>query len=593
MRNFITPHCHQSSLDTGSTPAAFVRRELELETGYTCVTDHGSLGAARDVFDLAKKSGLTAIVGLEAYFRDDDCPVLAAAGIPKGQRYRNPETGAWKTPEDWARIKAEEDRRKYVLEHGYFSYWKYAHLTMHAMNADAYETMVRLLSRADARAERHGQERKPLFSWADLEELGAQNITFGSGCLIGMVQRHLVGQSNVGLALAYYDRLRSIVKPGNFLVEVFPHVCTHYYQDKVVIDFEDGTSESYPSWKKLGTNVDEIKAEDLAKVFGTKASHHETLTAVMTDRVMVLLEKPKRMVGVRRDQGFVPNECKPWSPTGDYQLDCNKFMLACAYKHGDPVLVSDDSHYAHEHEKVVQDVRLSAGGGSWRFHGKYHRQSSGEAFQYFRDNLGISEAMFGSWVENSHAWAERFRSFAFKKRLSLPTKFYPEDTLAHLQKLIVKHGRLRVDDRRYMERLASEVRLLHENGTVDLLPYFFVGEEVCSLYRDKELLTGPGRGSAAGLLLAYLLGITHADPLKYGLSQDRFLTLDRIKSGKLPDIDQDLCSRELLDGWDEPVYELEFDDGTKKHIEASRVVSTTKGEMTLEQALQGGLDVDL
>ena len=52
--------------------------------------------------------------------------------------------------------------------------------------------------------------------------------------------------------------------------------------------------------------------------------------------------------------------------------------------------------------------------------------------------------------------------------------------------------------------------------------------------------------SAAGTLLTYLLGITHVDPLKYDLSLERFLTLDRIKGGALPDIDQDLQSRDLL-----------------------------------------------
>jgi DNA polymerase-3 subunit alpha len=67
--------------------------------------------------------------------------------------------------------------------------------------------------------------------------------------------------------------------------------------------------------------------------------------------------------------------------------------------------------------------------------------------------------------------------------------------------------------------------MLHKNGVIDLLPYFFVEEEVCSYYeRELKMLTGPGRGSAAGLLLSYYLGITHVDPIRYGLSQDRFLT---------------------------------------------------------------------
>jgi hypothetical protein len=129
---------------------------------------------------------------------------------------------------------------------------------------------------------------------------------------------------------------------------------------------------------------------------------------------------------------------------------------------------------------------------------------------------------------------------------ALPTKFYPTDTLRHTMGLIKKHGRMDWKNERTSSASKAEINLLHKNGTIDLLPYFFIDEEVCSLYEANGLLTGPGRGSAAGLLLTYLLGITHVDPLKFDLSMDRFITLDRIKTGKLPDIDQDLPNRDPL-----------------------------------------------
>jgi DNA polymerase III alpha subunit len=131
--------------------------------------------------------------------------------------------------------------------------------------------------------------------------------------------------------------------------------------------------------------------------------------------------------------------------------------------------------------------------------------------------MGVDQKTFEGWIDNSRAWADGFKGFKFKDRKSLPTRFYPEKTLEHTMRLIQKHGRhglLR--DPAYMERLRAEINLLHYNGTIDLLPYFFIDEEVCDLYQSRGLLTGPGRGSAAGLLLAYLLEITHVDPLKYG-----------------------------------------------------------------------------
>ena len=91
-----------------------------------------------------------------------------------------------------------------------------------------------------------------------------------------------------------------------------------------------------------------------------------------------------------------------------------------------------------------------------------------------------------------------------------------------------------------------QIANLFVDKEVDLLSYFFVDEEVCDLYSKNGQLTGPARGSGAGTVLAYLLGITSVDPIKYDLSLDRFLTHDRIASGKLPDLDLDLPSRDLL-----------------------------------------------
>jgi hypothetical protein len=528
--NFATPHCHSSSsLDTASRPEDFAKWEAEHGTGYMTVTDHGTLAGVRKVYDLCSKKykgKVSCIPGLEAYFRDDDCPILLGAGIAKN--------GDGKLAD----------------------YQKYYHLTMHFLDQEAYETAVRVISRADAVAERHGKERKPLFCWADLEELGAQNVTFGSSCLIGMVQRHLAFGGKPDLAAAYYDRLRSTVKPGNFMVEVFPHICDRNWDSAVVVKFEDGAEEKFPAWKNLRTDRTYgktaggkaragIKAEYLADRWSQSPEGHGCLRAVMEDRVWVDREVPKKIADVQLVEGFIANDCTAFSPDGDLQLPCNRWLVEQAEKYGDPVLVSDDSHFVYPEDKVVQDVKLLQG-GAWRFHTSYHRKTSDEAWIYFRDVMKVNESAFRSWVDNSRAWADRFKGLKFKSRQSLPTKFYPEKTLAYTIELIKRHGRANWSDPVYVDRLRREIKLLHQNGTIDLLPYFFIDEEVVSLHEAHGELTGPGRGSAAGLVLAYYLDITHVDPLRFGLSMDRFLTADRIAQGKLPDIDQDLPHRDLL-----------------------------------------------
>lgn len=546
LKNYVTPHCHPQSLDSASTPEAFVKREKELGTGHVTVTDHGTLAAAHKVYSLAKKEGMTPIIGLEAYFRDDNCPILLAAGVPRINIYLS-EDGSKISQEKYDALKLD-DKQKYQQVQTFSDYAKYFHLTMHFQDQEAYETAVRLLSKADMRAERHGQERKPLFGWQDLEELGSKNVTFTSSCLVGMVQRHLVDGAGPKNAFAYLERLKAIVKPGNLYAEVFPHKCTHYYQSVVLIHVE-GQSEPIrlPAWKKIQTNLGECQAEELPKKMATKAWIEKgppKLLAVMENRKWVEKE-PKMIVLAEHKEGFEQNECKPWAPDGDLQNGCNKFVMLAAQKYNLPILISDDSHFAYPEEKVVQDIRLQAGGGSWRFHNSYHRQSSEESALHFR-GVGVSDKTIEEWVENSYEWSSKFKNFELKYDVSLPTKFYPEKTLLHTMELIKKHGRMDWNNQEYTNRLAEEIKLLHKNGKIDLLPYFFLGEEVCSVYEQEGLLTGPGRGSAAGLLLTYLLGITHVDPLKYGLSKDRFLTLDRIKSGKLPDIDQDLPQRDLL-----------------------------------------------
>src|SRR5665213_4426817 len=82
-RNFVSVHCHPSSLDSGSTPESFAERECELETGALCSTDHGTLQSSHRTFSLAKEKGLIPLVGIEAYLRDDESSILTDNGYQK------------------------------------------------------------------------------------------------------------------------------------------------------------------------------------------------------------------------------------------------------------------------------------------------------------------------------------------------------------------------------------------------------------------------------------------------------------------------------------------------------------------------------
>lgn len=550
-KQFVTCHSHPSSFDSGSTPESMAKREVELGTGYITVTDHGTLEGNRLIYDMCNKGGkfhekLTPILGLEAYFRPSSCSILEGKGIEKSVRFRHSETHSILSEEKYSKL-AMNEKGSYNSESGYWNYLKYMHLTMHFMDQEAYETGVKLLSKADLNAEQHGSERKPIFDWSDLEELGSKNVTFCSSCLIGAVTRHLLVHNDFETAEKYYQKLRSLVKPGNFYVEVHPHVCDKNWDEGVFLKYADGTQDKFPLWKKLRTEAGEFRAEEIsASILKNKSnlSKHNRLLAVMQNRKLVDVE-PKEIISVEYRQDFLKNECTSFAPNGDVQLGANKFVIEMAKKYGDKITIADDSHFDKPESKIAQDVRLGQS-GSWKFANSYYRMSSEDAWGYFNKQLSISKSEFESWIENSHDWASKFKDFKFKQKKALPTSFYPSNTVEHTLKLIEKHGRMDWNNKALAERLEKEINLLHGNGTIDLLPYFFVAEEACDVYLKNGELTGPGRGSASGLALTYLLGITHVNALDYDLSMDRFLTKTRIESGKYPDVDMDFPHRDLF-----------------------------------------------
>lgn len=110
-----------------------------------------------------------------------------------------------------------------------------------------------------------------------------------------------------------------------------------------------------------------------------------------------------------------------------------------------------------------------------------------------------------------------------------PSKKYLADLC---QKALIESAKAQAAG--YRERLDHELEIIQSMGFSD---YFLIIHDVIRFAKDHHVLTGPGRGSAAGSLVAYLLGITSVDPIKYGLLFERFLNPER---AQMPDIDLDI-----------------------------------------------------
>ena len=253
---------------------------------------------------------------------------------------------------------------------------------------------------------------------------------------------------------------------------------------------------------------------------------------------------------------------------GDIQKEGNIAMMAFAEKLKIPLLLTLDSHFVKPEHKFRQDIALMSQQFPWKFSGSYHIQTPDEAWANWVRSHGCnikSESQFCEALENNQAVVDMIEPVTFKKEfhirepdlpISISSRDIPrnEKLRMFIMTLILKCGRIPSDERRpaYIARLNDELEVIAKNPTVNFLPYFVILYDICEFARENEIMMGPGRGSAAGSLLAYLLKITHLDPIEFGLSFARFLSLGRISRGKFPDIDLDFGDPKKITDWLSP-----------------------------------------
>ncbi|MDN4607299.1 DNA polymerase III subunit alpha [Sporosarcina sp. F6_3S_P_2] len=156
------------------------------------------------------------------------------------------------------------------------------------------------------------------------------------------------------------------------------------------------------------------------------------------------------------------------------------------------------------------------------------------------------EEEFQQWFSDHQDWIENMSEIMLSCNAELPPSHsqmpafpVPEGvTSASLLKKQCEEGlrgRLSAANATYLERMHYELEIIETMGFSD---YFLIVEDFMRFSREQGILTGPGRGSSAGSLVAYSLGITDVDPIKYGLIFERFLNPGRIT---MPDIDIDFA----------------------------------------------------
>jgi DNA polymerase-3 subunit alpha len=228
----------------------------------------------------------------------------------------------------------------------------------------------------------------------------------------------------------------------------------------------------------------------------------------------------------------------------------NRDLIHLSEKTGIPLVATNDCHYLRAEDAKAHDVLLCIQTGKTVLDENRMRFSTSELYFKSPEQMWSTFHDVPAALENTLAIAERchvslkldkphFPEFPLEPGESAESRFEreTEDGFAtRLEEIQRKQPEFSAEDEaKYRQRLAHEIWVIQEMG---FSTYFLIVADFVRFARENSIPVGPGRGSAAGSLVAYSLGITDLDPIDHGLIFERFLNVERLS---LPDIDVDFC----------------------------------------------------
>jgi DNA polymerase III subunit alpha len=215
-------------------------------------------------------------------------------------------------------------------------------------------------------------------------------------------------------------------------------------------------------------------------------------------------------------------------------------MLRLGQELGLGVVATNDAHYLRREDAESHDVLLAIGTGSDLDDPKRFRFTGQESYVKSEREM---RALFPERPEvlaNTQIVAD-LCEFDFEKRYFVPE--FPRPAEYGTDEALLEDLARRGAERRYGSPLPPEVaeRLAYELGVINTAGYagyFLIVQDFIAAARERGIPVGPGRGSAAGSIVAYALGITNVCPLRFDLLFERFLNPERVS---MPDIDVDFC----------------------------------------------------
>lgn len=308
----------------------------------------------------------------------------------------------------------------------------------------------------------------------------AEGLVYSTGCMIGILGTSQKAQLSLDEADYFVARMHEIFKDRMFI--------------------EIGPSQVCMEWEKK---------EPTSKEYEFKP-------------------RPEKQIEV--------GEFKAWSNC--LQLEHNFRAIHFSKKFQIPLVVASDAHMAHPELKPVQDMMMfGASKSGFHFHDTHAMLSSQDTWVELQKNHSyIDVKQYEEMIENTYKVLDFCRGLKLSFAPMVPLfpihthpLFKTGMTARQLMIEVIKSlGRMRWNDPVYAARFKEEFRVICNNGVTDYTNYFLILADIAREAPLRGVGLGPARGSAGGCLLAYLMGITELDPIKWNLNFTRFLNEGRL-----------------------------------------------------------------
>ena len=220
------------------------------------------------------------------------------------------------------------------------------------------------------------------------------------------------------------------------------------------------------------------------------------------------------------------------------QDQCNEILLKWAQKHQVKVIATNDVHYVDQQDSIAQDILLCLQTGKDYEDPNRLRFENDQFFLKSPQEMAERFADVPAALVNTQEIVDKVHTPSLERDILLPLFQLPEgftDQGSYLSHLAFEGAKQRYGTltAALEERIQYELSIIQKMGFPG---YFLIVQDFIHAAKQLGVVVGPGRGSVAGSVVAYCIGITHIDPIYYNLVFERFLNPERIS---MPDIDID------------------------------------------------------